>query len=468
MTRYTRARGSKASNERLPNDPTPWNVMKQQLRDKLAPASDEKELLQDRRKRLPENPSSGSSAPRERICNDSWAEFQETEEKMPVERSTDGKKGRKRRGTSAAVDSKGKTEDSGARAEPEENGPADVAPISVDGVEMANKDQRHGTFTKRQKRNIVKRKKKMNEGVDSELRENNRDNDNVDDVEKGRTNERLGRNFSNDCSSKLFDNKSNKPRIVPGRRQDREMKFAGKNGNAGKKRKPAKIRDDSGEHKRRKPEAAGPLKITINGVDLEIVKYDGFPVKKEDAERLKELRRAMIMKGIPKGEVDATMKLERRRAEKALARAKKSVCFHCRKAGHNLSDCPELSSEHAATGICFKCGSTEHTHFECKVSKASEYRYATCFICREQGHIAKQCPDNPKGVYPQGGACKICGDVTHLKKDCPDLVKEKEENAVTVETIGDGNLEALEEARLSKRKLQPNNEKTSKQKVVKF
>lgn len=36
-----------------------------------------------------------------------------------------------------------------------------------------------------------------------------------------------------------------------------------------------------------------------------------------------------------------------------------------------------------------------------------------------QGHISRQCPDNPRGIYPKGGACKECGDVTHLKKDCP-------------------------------------------------
>lgn len=137
------------------------------------------------------------------------------------------------------------------------------------------------------------------------------------------------------------------------------------------------------------------------------------------------------------------MKLERRKAEKALARLKKCVCFHCRKSGHNLSDCPELGREQHATGICYKCGSTEHAHFECKVNKSTEFRFATCFICREQGHISKQCPDNPRGVYPDGGCCKICGDVTHLKKDCPDLIKAKEESTLTVDTIDDSKLECL-------------------------
>lgn len=32
-----------------------------------------------------------------------------------------------------------------------------------------------------------------------------------------------------------------------------------------------------------------------------------------------------------------------------------------------------------------------------------DYNFATCFICKEQGHIAKQCPDNQRGLYPKGG-----------------------------------------------------------------
>lgn len=160
------------------------------------------------------------------------------------------------------------------------------------------------------------------------------------------------------------------------------------------------------------------------------------------------------------------MKLERRKAEKALTRERKRVCFHCRKSGHNLSDCPELGRDEAGSGICFKCGSAEHTHFECKVVKGQEFRHASCFICREQGHIARQCPDNPKGLYPQGGGCKICGDVTHLKKDCPDVIKEKEETNITADKIVGNQLESLEEDEIHVKS--HNDENKTRSKIVKF
>lgn len=145
---------------------------------------------------------------------------------------------------------------------------------------------------------------------------------------------------------------------------------------------------ENGQPTRRKVVNDNSFQFIINGKEIELVRFDGFPIMKRDAERLEELKKNMMNKGIPKSEVQRTMKLERRRAEKALARLKREVCYNCRKGGHNLSDCPDLKSKipgvDAADGMCFKCGSTEHRQFECKVQRDKEFRFATCFICKDQ------------------------------------------------------------------------------------
>lgn len=82
---------------------------------------------------------------------------------------------------------------------------------------------------------------------------------------------------------------------------------------------------------RRKAIDENSFKLIINGKDVELVRYDGFPIMKKDAERLEELKKNMHRRGIPKSEIQRNMKLERRRAEKALARMKREVCYNCRK-----------------------------------------------------------------------------------------------------------------------------------------
>lgn len=61
------------------------------------------------------------------------------------------------------------------------------------------------------------------------------------------------------------------------------------------KKKLAKVRDNQ-EHKSRKPNREIE-KIFSNGKFIEVIKYDGFPVMKEDFERLVALRKSLISKG---------------------------------------------------------------------------------------------------------------------------------------------------------------------------
>ncbi|XP_063243510.1 uncharacterized protein LOC134542866 [Bacillus rossius redtenbacheri] len=211
-----------------------------------------------------------------------------------------------------------------------------------------------------------------------------------------------------------------------------------------KKKKPTRAEKiESGKpYKRRKP-FDDKMVMILNGKEIYVSKFNGFSVKTEDAERLNELKKKLRAKGIPEAEISAAMKLERRRAEKALARERKKVCFHCRGSGHVLSECPDLASGEAA-GICYKCGSTEHKAFECRAGKTDAFRFATCFVCSEQGHISSQCPRNSRGLYPKGGGCHVCGEVTHLKKDCPRLQQQQESQTFTVGTLNGVALESLD------------------------
>lgn len=471
MTRYARAKGSKASNERIPNEATPWHVMKQQLIENLSKKQEFSEKTKSVKELLEHKQNKFTTNDIESI-NDSWAEFPDNSERQKDLMTNKIKKNQKIQLNEAKIENDTKI-----------NKPN----ISLDKLSKKRKKNVQDISEIKKNKNDVITNESQNEKVIPFKRQKyNKEknlNENLFNIAENNNSNFALKNTNN---NKDINVKINQTIRFNKKYKDIPNKFGMKKfDNQRKKKKPPKIRDDK-EHKRRKPDL-GPSKITINGIEIEIVKFNGFPVKKEDADRLNDLKEKMIMKGIdciryifyiiyfkhfyilyiflgiPQKEIDATMKLERRKAEKALARIKKCVCFHCRKAGHNLSDCPELGSEQAGTGICYKCGSTEHTHFECKVTKPTEYRYATCFICREQGHIAKQCPDNPKGIYPQGGACKICGDVTHLKKDCPDLIKEKEENTITVNTITNDNIESLEQKNIIDKK----DDKKIK-KIVKF
>ncbi|XP_022111013.1 zinc finger CCHC domain-containing protein 9-like [Acanthaster planci] len=126
---------------------------------------------------------------------------------------------------------------------------------------------------------------------------------------------------------------------------------------------------------------------------------------------------------------------EERRLKRIKSRANKMVCYHCREAGHGITDCPKmLLDQEQGTGICFRCGSTEHEANKCTAkvnSTKGEFPFAKCFICQEMGHLSRSCPDNPRGLYPLGGGCKHCGSVEHRKQHCPHSVDAQKDTANT-------------------------------------
>ncbi|KAM6230316.1 zinc finger CCHC domain-containing protein 9 isoform 1-T2 [Porphyrio hochstetteri] len=127
-------------------------------------------------------------------------------------------------------------------------------------------------------------------------------------------------------------------------------------------------------------------------------------------------------------EVAIALKKDKRREDRRLKRQERKknamVCFHCREPGHGVADCPAvLESEEMGTGICYRCGSTEHDISKCRAKvdpSVGPFPYAKCFICGEMGHLSRSCPDNPKGLYAEGGGCRLCGSVEHFRKDCPE------------------------------------------------
>lgn len=251
MTRFARAKGSKASNERLPNEATPWHVMKQQLeesKDKvpLEKTKSAKELLKDHEDAF--NNSINKTA-------QEWAEFEDNRPKFNIRKHKNSNK-------NLAKNSENNVTSESKKERLQE----------VEDAKIETTNKKSTKFSKKKKQgtnntNSVSNEKELNTSQDTP-------SNHVVLSKRQKRNQKRKLEMSTDESKRFKKEDSSKYGNTHTR--DEKMK--------------------KGEYKRRKPDA-GATKVTINGVEIEIVMYDRFPVKKEDAERLTDLKQKMIMKG---------------------------------------------------------------------------------------------------------------------------------------------------------------------------
>ncbi|XP_035661056.1 zinc finger CCHC domain-containing protein 9-like isoform X2 [Branchiostoma floridae] len=187
-----------------------------------------------------------------------------------------------------------------------------------------------------------------------------------------------------------------------------------------------------------------------------------------------------------------TKRSEQRRLKRIKKKTLSKVCYHCRQPGHGMSECPQMTSDvEQGTGICFRCGSTEHKSARCTTRNIPEQTgkyehksarcttrnipeqtgkrdlpFAKCFTCGETGHLARSCPDNPRGLYPNGGGCKHCGSVEHHQWQCPSNKASGGSEVIQVSTMDSHTSADLDVIPRSKVKGQPSARKGPK--IVKF
>ncbi|CAH1973697.1 unnamed protein product [Acanthoscelides obtectus] len=75
MTRFARAKGSKASNEKLPEKPTSWSIMKQQLLEKTNSVEDKRKYLEVKNQRNASYQKFLAEKEEEESKNVKWADF---------------------------------------------------------------------------------------------------------------------------------------------------------------------------------------------------------------------------------------------------------------------------------------------------------------------------------------------------------------------------------------------------------
>lgn len=411
MTRFARAKGSKASNERLPEESTPWTIMKQKLLENTNNLKMEKDIKEMNKQKIANYKNFLKEKEEEESKHTVWASFpvqrnksllldnksqksfkaktltndiakgktkitekklklvlnKEKQMKNSINENTNNamheknKKGGKIRGNIdkgvkkheniKKVDDLSKTKKkktkqikNGEQGDdsietnkaPRSNNSTENSKNKKKKVEGKKNEESGKQINTKKTKNLKKEKTELTES-DLKKIEKKKQKKIKQLLKKKQLKEKLKEQNINDVQNlnkqgisknrETVINESNTIKTTTLELTDLKAKDKNNSEKSPKKQmapcKTKKKKFPGGEPHRRKPTL--PHKMFINGKELEIAYVEGFPVKKEDAERLKKLRKEMISKGLPRSQIDIALKLERRRAEKALAREKKKV-----------------------------------------------------------------------------------------------------------------------------------------------
>lgn len=308
MTRFARSRGSKSSNERTPEEATSWNQMKQQL--------EEKQKVHKK----PQNETKESKKYKKFDVNDTqnsdWAVFEETGKKFDHDSSSVKKKMHKKfvsviRGrniseleehdsretnklyTVANKDARVQKKDAAKKYSEKIKKTFDKV-HNFDNENMIEKSESHIQTRKRKTR----RKK---EGKDSTMTLVNgttiKDLQSEDLEDKHEIMKSMKLVSQKIKHKKRTENKQriNKPDVESPlhgteRRDDDRIDVFQQNQNEN-----FNMKFDCGEagekSKKRRKSKTPVVQMFINGKEIKVMKFDGFPVKKEDAEHLESYTR---------------------------------------------------------------------------------------------------------------------------------------------------------------------------------
>lgn len=256
MTRYARAEGSKASNEKLPNEATPWHLMKQQIEE-----SKSKKPLEN--KKLVKKLTDRKDGDNIRNNNYNWADFDsDKSENLKSKHCNKFTKNSKSSDTdNVKIENNAKqlesTEDRRDEKTDSKKNKCSNKKIQYNYTHSESNNKESCTSQSNKSLNLAVLSKRQKRNLKRKLRREKMDK------------------FGDDKSKKFKKDESKD--------------------NSQSKVKEKRIKQD-GEYRRKKPNTSIQT-ITINGMEIKIVKYNGFPIKKEDAERLTKLKQDLLLKG---------------------------------------------------------------------------------------------------------------------------------------------------------------------------